>query len=159
MLQKTVIAAWVLLVLAAVIFGACSNSSLFGSPRAWPGTAWTRYGHQVPYSVVDAAAGPSQCGWESATFLTVGWPLGTSAQHATQARQYIRDSSTVVPQSNLRSKLELDARLPTDARNTGYRDGSVQLYLAASDEDAAIYVVADGRVERWPRSDPMTVCS
>ena len=157
MFQRTAFAAGVLL--GAVVLGACSNSSLFGPPQAWPGTAWTRYGHQVPYSVVDAAAGPSHCGWESATFLTVGWPLGTSAQHASHARQYIRDATKVVPRSHLRSKFAVDVRLPTDARNTGYRDGNVQLYLAPSDEDRAIYVVAAGRIERWPRSDPMTTCS
>jgi len=157
MLGKSALAAGGLL--AATILAACSNASLFGSPPEYPGNAWTRHGHQVPYSVVAAAAGPAHCGWESATFLTVGWPLGRTARYADQSRQYIRDARRVVPQSKLRSKLALDATLPGDARNTGYREGIVQLYLSPTEADVAVYVAAGSRIERWPRSEPMTVCS
>jgi hypothetical protein len=54
----------------------------------------------------------------------------------------------------------LRATLPSDARPTGYRYGdTLQLYVAASDQDSAVYLVAPGGAERWPRTDPMTLCS
>src|SRR4051812_47292716 len=42
---------------------------------------------------------------------------------------------------------------------TGFAVKGVALYLAPSDEDEAVYLVAGSTVERWPRSDPMTLCS
>jgi len=41
----------------------------------------------------------------------------------------------------------------------GYRYGAIELYLNPSDQDEAIYVVSPTDVERWPRSDPMTLCA
>ena len=68
----------------------------FASPPQYPGHAWQRNGHEVPPSEVVAAAGPEHCGWQSATFLTIGWPLGTQPETAEHARQYIRDPNGVV---------------------------------------------------------------
>lgn len=42
---------------------------------------------------------------------------------------------------------------------TGYTYDSIQVYLSPTDQDEAIYVVGPFGSERWPRSDPMTLCS
>ncbi len=55
--------------------------------------------------------------------------------------------------------LELEATLPADASQTGYAYGPVRLYLAPSDQDEAVYLVVGDSIERWPHSDPMTLCS
>ena len=89
----------------------------------------------------------------------VGWPIGTPAPTAADARQYVRDPKGVLPSSALHATLDLHAKLPTDATTTGFTVKGVTLYLAPSDQDQAAYLVAGTDVERWPRSDPMTVCA
>jgi hypothetical protein len=113
----------------------------------------------VPASEMVAAAGPEHCGWESATMLTIGWPLSTRAESSSQARQFVRDPNGVVPRTGLHGALGFRVSLPSDAYDTGYRYGSVALYLSRSDGGAAAYLVAGSDVERWPRSDPMTLCA
>ena len=136
------------LFLSGLIVMACSSTGQF-----------TKDGHQVDPLVAVARAGPAHCGWQSATFLTLGWPLGRRALFASEARQYINDPNGVVPHADLRGTLDLHAKLPPDAKPTGYWKGDAQLYLAPSDQDVAAYFVGGGHVERWPRADPMTVCS
>ncbi|MDQ6713946.1 MAG: hypothetical protein M3Z28_12265 [Candidatus Dormibacteraeota bacterium] len=132
----------------------CPVATFFDKPLAYP--PWKLNGTVVPASEIMAVAGPGHCGWASATFLTFGWPLGTRPQAAAGSRQYIRDKNHVVPRL---LPLDLHATLPTDARSTGYTFGDgVALYLSPSDQDQFVYLVGS-TVERWPRSDPMTVCS
>jgi|SRR2546425_6425268 len=137
---------------------ATSVAAIFASPPAWPGHAWKRNGKELPSTEIVAAAGPEHCGWQSATFLTIAWPLGTQAQTADRARQYIRDPSGVVSQP-LHAHLGFHATLPADAQPTGYWYGPVELYTTNSDVDRGVYLVAGHDVERWPRSEPMTLCS
>jgi hypothetical protein len=49
--------------------------------------------------------------------------------------------------------------LPADARATGYVYRSIGIFLSPTDQDVAIYVVGPSGVERWPRADPMMLCS
>jgi len=135
-----------------------SVAAAFDLPPSYPGYAWTRDGNTVsPFELV-SSAGPDHCGWESATYLTIGWPPGTVASYATGARLYIRDPHGAVAAS-YREGLVLHASLPADARPTGHRHGSIQIYVSPSDQDRAIYVVGADGAERWPRSDPMTLCA
>ena len=90
--------------------------------------------------------------------MTVGWPLGTQAQTAEHARQYIRDPNGVVGHG-FRTLLNFHATLPSDAQPTGYWYNTVQLFVSPSDVDHAVYLAAGHDLERWPRSDPMTTCS
>jgi hypothetical protein len=159
MVRKPVVVA---AVMAALVLGGvflAARSGPFDPPLAYPGQVWVKDGKLVSPLIVDVAGGPAHCGWQSAAFLTLGWPLGTSAAFAIQARQYVRDPGGVTQNAKLRSRFDLSARLPADARPTGFLEGGTQLYLAPSDEDIAAYVVYSGHVERWPRSNPMTVCS
>jgi hypothetical protein len=134
----------------------CPVAVFFESPLPYPGHPWKHDGTVVPASEIAAAAGPAHCGWESATFLTFGWPLGTRPQTAAASRQFIRDPNHVVPRS---LPLDLHATLPADARPTSYTFGDgVALFLSPADQDQFVYIVGS-TVERWPRSDPMTLCS
>lgn len=132
----------------------CPVADVFASPVPYPGRPWHRGSAAVPPSEMAAAAGPAHCGWQSATFLTFGWPLGTRPQTAAGARQFIRDPDRIVP--SLRP-MDPHATLPPDARPTGYTYGSIALYLSPSDQDQYVYLVGS-TVERWPRSDPMSLC-
>jgi len=122
-----------------------------------PGYTWLRDGHEVSDFELVTFSGPDHCGWQSATFLIVGWPIGTVSRTIADARQYIRDPRGAV-RTSLRDRLVLGAALPADARPTGYRHGSIELYLSPSDQDDGIYVMGPGGAERWPRDDPPSAC-
>lgn len=130
-----------------------SVASAFGPAPAYPGYRWSRDGKDVGEFELTSIAGPSHCGWQTATMLFIGWPPGTTSTSITQARFYIRDPQGAFG-SEYRDRLVLRVMLPADARPTGYRLGSIELYLAPSDQDEAIYVVAPSGAERWPRVDP-----
>lgn len=133
--------------------------SYFDRPPAYPGEQWVIDGRDVDSKVVEAFAGPSHCGWESATFLFLGWPPGTVAQSGSQARQFIRDRNGQMSGAQLLGTWAHDPTLPHDALDTGYRYGAIKLFFAPSDEDQYAYLVAPADRERWPRSDPLTLCS
>jgi len=120
---------------------------------------WTLNGHPVPTAEIDTLGGPAHCGWGSATFLYLAWPLGSRDYTMGDGRQFIRDPQGVVPISELRSSFVPHAKLPPDAHETGYQKGGTKLYIAPSDAGRAVYIVDGMSVERWPRSDPMTLCS
>lgn len=134
-----------------------SVSSIFGSPGPYPGDVWVKDKHDVPANVLSAWAGPEHCGSQSATFLVMGWPIGETASPPTE-RAYIRDQSGVIS-GKLAKGLDLHAHLPADAHRTGYSVRSVELWTAASDVNVAVYLVGRGGAERWPRAEPMPLCS
>ena len=126
----------------------------------FPGYAWTYRGQGIDtMHGMNTIAGPAHCDWQAAIFMHLPWPLGTDPTHASSVRQYIRDPERVMPQRNLHGALDLHATLPADAVATGYRYQTIELYVSPSDQDDAVYVVGPGAVERWQRSDPMTLCA
>ena len=133
--------------------------SYFDKPPAYPGKLWTKDGRWIDSAELVAAAGPAHCGWESITMLNIGWPLGTHSTSAAQDRQYVRDPSRTLQASGLMGSWARNPTLPADALDTGYLYGALKLYLAPSDEDRYAYLVAPADTERWPRSEPMTLCS
>lgn len=134
-----------------------SVAAAFDQPPPHPGYVWTRNGQAVSSLELTTFAGPDHCNWESATFMFIGWPQGTIATQGDMARQYIRDPRGVADY-HLREPLIRDATLPADAKATGYRYGSIEIFISPTEQDRAIYVVAPAGAERWPRSDPMTLC-
>ena len=146
-------------VLPQPLLGWRSVGSYFDRPAAWPGKAWTRNGRTVGWEELEASAGPSHCDWTAETFLTIGWPLGTHAITAEHARQYIRDPSRVLTSASFLGTWQRNPALPSDARDTGYRYGTVKLYMAPSDSEQYLYLISPADSERWPRSDPMTLCA
>lgn len=130
----------------------------FDVTPAYPGYQWSRDGRAVAPEELGTIAGPEHCGWSAATFLSIGWPVGTRSVSSAEARQYIRDPRGVVRPS-LRDRFGPNVPLPSDARPTGYRLGALEIYVSPTDQDEAVYVVGPAGAERWPRSDPMTLCS
>jgi hypothetical protein len=139
--------------------GSRTVGSYFDRPPAWPGAAWTKDGHSVASADLEASAGPSHCGWDSLTFLYIGWPLGTHSISAAPEREYIRDPRRTLHTQTLAGTWARNPTLPADARDTGYRYDVLKLYLAPSDENSYAYLVAPADSERWPRSDPETLCA
>lgn len=135
---------------------ATSVADHFSPPQPHPGPAWTRQGRPTKPGEINSVAGPRHCDWHSAVILHLGWPPGTAAQTSASVRQYIRDPRGVIDFA-VRDKLATGVDLPRDARDTGYRSGDLQLWLAPSDPDAA-YLRAGDDVERWPRAQPVVAC-
>jgi hypothetical protein len=63
-----------------------------------------------------------------------------------------------VIQGNYKQRLLKDATLPAGTRATGYKLGSIELYMSPIDQDEAIYLVTPAGIERWPRADPFFGC-
>lgn len=132
----------------------------FDTPAAYPGYKWTRNGQLVTEFEFETIAGPDHCGWQTATMLFIGWPPGTVSKNAAEARQYVRDPRGVIQhRPELRQQWGPHATLPSDARSTGYRYGPLEVYVGPGDQDQFIYIVGPDGAERWPRSEPMTLCA
>lgn len=127
----------------------------FTLPRSGALGTWTRGGRPVVREEAQAHAGPAHCDWQSATMLVIGWPLGTVSRRVSETRQFVRDPRGVLPRSAGKPALAVD--LPADARDTGYRGGPVELWLAPSDPRGA-YLRVGTDVERWPLADPRYTC-
>lgn len=133
--------------------------SYFDRPPAYPGKRWMKDGRTVSSAELIASGGPAHCGWDAITMMYVGWPLGTRSTSAAESRQYIRDTGHTLQTQDFLGSWVRNPTLPADASDTGYRYGALKLYLAPSDQDTYVYLVAPADSERWPRSDPMTLCS
>lgn len=118
---------------------------------------WTRGGEDVDAEELSAFAGDEHCSWERVVFLHLGRPHGTVPQSSNEFRQYIRDPRGGV-EVGPQDELDLTARLPDDAKDTTYRLGDLQLWLAPSDPDGAYLRLGDD-LERWPRANPPIACA
>jgi len=108
--------------------------------------------------------GAEHCGWQSASFLTLAWPIGSDFQGGEDgedaARSYVRDPEGVLAGDFGVPPPELAASLPGGASYSGYHRGDWQLWVSPSDIDEAVYLVAaNGSVERWPRSGQLIACA
>jgi hypothetical protein len=135
-----------------------SVASAFDAPPGYPGYGWSRDGRAVGAVELTTIAGPSHCGWQSATMVFIAWPPGTIAATSAGSRMYIRDPQGVYS-AKYRDLLVRNATLPADVKPTGYRLGPIELYLSPTDQDEGIYVVAPSGAERWPRVDPAGLCA
>lgn len=69
---------------------------------------------------------------------------------------YVRDPDGVFADWPFETTLDLDAELPTDAVETGYRKGDVELWLNGPGDPPAAYLVSAETTERWPKpTDPI----
>ena len=133
--------------------------SYFDRPPDWPGYAWQHDGATVGWQELATAAGPAHCDWQSITVLNIGWPPGTPRDNAAGARQYIRDPRAALQTPYLQGTWMRNPPAPSDLSDTGYRYGVLKLYIAPSDQDRYVYLISPADSERWPRSDPMTLCA
>lgn len=134
-----------------------SVASAFDAPPPYPGYVWTRNGERASEFEITTIAGPDHCGWGSAAVMFIGWPPPRLAPTADDARQFVRDPNGVMGR-RFREDLRRAVRLPPDARSTGFRHGDIEVFVSPSD-DTGIYVVSPRDVERWPVSEPMTLCA
>ncbi|MCH8910409.1 MAG: hypothetical protein IH867_06695 [Chloroflexi bacterium] len=122
---------------------------------------WTINGERVPKGTISTLTGLEHCGWESATLLHIGSPLGSVMESGRDTNQYIRDPEGVFIQlaARFRSTYEPDADLPVDAEYSGYMKNGVELWISQSQLDTVIYMVDGSSVERWPKAEPIILCA
>lgn len=124
----------------------------------WDGAWVDAQGRTAPENVIVSYRGPEHCDWQSAVFLSVGWPLGTARPTSTGTRLYVRDAEGLFPELLL-SSFEDDAELPRAARFTGYRRHGAELWISSTDVDRRVYVVRGDDVESWPRAARVFACA
>lgn len=111
---------------------------------------WTdAEGKRVPTSMVRSFAGPEHCDWQDITFLYLG---------PDPAEVYLRDTTGELADA-LRTSYAADAKLPSEAHDTGYQHDGRELWLQPGDPDAAYLASVNdaGDVERWPAAKPQGV--
>jgi nitrite reductase/ring-hydroxylating ferredoxin subunit len=137
-------------------------------PGSFVGTWYDEFGKPTYFKDADGwhlelhvITGADHCGWESASFLTLAWPVGTEVQPSGEgARFYVRDPEGVLAASFDVPSPDLAAELPPDAEPTGYRRGDWSLWTGPGDPGDAVYLVSDdGSVEQWPRVDRAIACA
>jgi hypothetical protein len=152
----------------AVLLGACAGAPASGSgapdvTATWysdDGSVATRSNRSFE---VHGLRGPEHCQWQSVHFLSVLWPPGRKApgeMDASDTRQYVRDAERKLGSgAQLMGDLDLAARLPADAVNSGYHTESVQLWFGPDEGDQYAYLVTEDRTERWPRAREHVACA
>jgi len=122
------------------IAGEPANWRAMSSGRTWTDTA----GCALRIDVVADYDGAAHCGFVGARYLALGMPVGS---RYLRPRIYVRDPDDVYGDEATRDALDLDARLPGGARDSGLRLGETRL-LVADGEPEAIYLQTGDRVER-----------
>ena len=84
--------------------------------------------------------------------LTIGRPVGAPLDPLVRW-EYMRDPAGEAEEYDwLTAPYDGRSALPEDAVDTGWTNGNVDLWTAASEKDAAIYLRRGSIVERWPRA-------
>jgi hypothetical protein len=108
-----------------------------------------RDGCLVRIDVITDRPGPDHCGWEAARVIATGMPIGARFTTDADAIEYVRDPDGVFDDRSLTVGLQLDAALPDDAIDTGFRQAHTELW-AVPDNPAFIYLKNRDQIERWP---------
>lgn len=136
-----------------------SPTDLRSEPLAWVSNddtyiRWTdANGCLVRIDVIAYFYGPLGCGWESAEYLTIGTPLGTSiADDQTRLDSrltYIWDPQDVItPDDPPRDRTLPVEDLPDTTTDTGYRLDTAELWIDTAD-DRYIYRVTGGHADQF----------
>lgn len=118
----------------------------------------TAKGCPVRLDVIMTRRGPDACGGANVADILMGWPVGSSHQKPHPYRIFVRDPHNVFGDSRISRAFEEDTELPSDAVDTGYRQGGMELWMRRHD-DAFIYLVDEDKVERWPNDDTPPGCA
>lgn len=104
-------------------------------------------GQAAPELVINEYDG-GDCGNPSMTYLDF------------RSTTYARDIDGVLdPQRDTAGPFLADARLPEDARDTGYESSGRHLFISPSEGKKAVYLVEGDQVERWPKYLTQTFCA
>lgn len=124
---------------------------------------WTDLdGCPVRVDVIAQTAGPDHCEWQSVTFLTVGDPVGVPFDNPTvsDARRFVWDPEGALPPVDDVSRSDVVARvdLPSTAFDSGYRDGTAELWLDSADPSSLYRVNGDSADRFVEDADDGFVC-
>ena len=104
--------------------------------------------------VVATSSGSTTCTADGTVFLQLAWPVGTEVDlfagtwSEEDAPRFIRD--TAGSAMDTVGSSDLDTRLPTSARPTGFNRAGNS--ISVDPEEVAVYVSRpDGTVEQWAR--------
>jgi hypothetical protein len=106
-----------------------------------------RKGNRVDTRRIVSWRGPAHCDWTAIQFLVL-------KAHRPGERQFLRDPEGILADYVTRP-YDPGARLPADAKDSGYRRAGGALWLTAT---AAYFVTAD-KVELWPRTKERIGCA
>jgi hypothetical protein len=121
----------------------------YGDYRPWT----DRDGCLLRIDVLAERAGPAHCGWEEASVIIAGRPLGSRYTDQRDVVEYVKDPKSVFGQPALAEAFDPDAELPATAVDSGFRRGDAALWHVPGDE-GAVWVVAPPITERWPAGTP-----
>ena len=119
-------------------------------------------GCEVRVDVIRQLEGPTHCGWESATFITIGTPIGEPVEidgvGSDGARTYVWDPEVVLVYID---GIERDASLriedlPDTASDTGFSAGEAELWLDSADA-TTLYRVQDGVADQFVLDEPRQI--
>lgn len=137
--------------------------------RDAPGGFWTTAdGAHSPDEIIQSFVGATHCGWENASFVVTGSPIGAVFDRGSDQNWYVKDPTGVF--DNLRDssngysyewfgEFEVDIELPDSAVFSGFNRGVVELWLNETEQGTAAYIVEGTKVEHWPRVDPPIRCA
>ena len=95
---------------------------------------------------------------EALAEIVMGSPLGVSHEKS-HPRQFIRDPSGVITGRRTSEAFDANARLPHEAKDTGFRQDGYELWMRRG-SDRFIYLVDGDHVEAWPLvSGPRAGCA
>jgi hypothetical protein len=106
-------------------------------------------GCAVRLDVLMTRQGEDSCGGEQVADILMGTPLGRS-QDKSRPRSFIRDPKGILVGRKTSEAFDAHAQLPVDAKDTGYRQDDLQLWMRPAD-DSFVYLVGESDVEAWPR--------
>lgn len=118
-------------------------------------------GCDVRIDVITHRLGSDHCGWEAVEFIVIGDPLGSSIgrEQATDgASTYVWDPTGALgtdDRADRRTSLRVED-LPPTAADTGYRQGTAQLWLDPSDR-GHLYRVDAGWANRFLLDEEQTL--
>jgi hypothetical protein len=64
-----------------------------------------------------------------------------------------------LPASDFATTFEANATLPTNARDTGYHRNGWHLWVVDSAINRAVWLLHEGKVERWPAAKEIFGCA
>lgn len=123
---------------------------------------WRQYADYTPWTDVDGCLvridvlaerpGPDHCGWEDSRVIITGDPFETRYTDGSMSVEYVRDPNGVYEIPAFVDGFRVLDSLPDDAVDTGYRQGTRELWISSADPEA-IFIRGEASVERWPRGD------
>jgi hypothetical protein len=92
--------------------------------------------------------------------MTIAWPPGESTTFKEGSlRQYVRDPGEhLAGWGRVTGTFDPDASVPGDGTYSGYHRGAWELWISESQVARYVFLVSDGRAERWPRFHGMIAC-